>query len=99
MVIIKKIEKLRLQRNWSYYELAQEAGLTQSTLTSMLKRGNLPKIDTLLSICNAFGITLSQFFHEDEETEILSKEEKELILLVRQYPEHKKQAIIDFLKK
>ncbi len=99
MDINKKIEKLRFQRGWSMYELAQEAGITQSTLTSMMKRGNPPKIDTLECICEAFGITLSQFFMEDEELEILSKKEKELISSFRKLPEVKQQALVELLKK
>lgn len=99
MDINKKIEKLRFQRGWSMYELAQEAGITQSTLTSMMKRGNPPKIDTLECICEAFGITLVQFFMEDEKLEILSPTEKDLISLFRNLSDPKKQALIDLLKK
>ncbi len=99
MDINKKIEKLRFQRGWSTYELAQEAGITQSTLTSMIRRGNPPKIETLECICEAFGITLAQFFIEDEQLEVLSKNEKELISLFRKIPEAKKRALIELLKK
>ncbi len=97
MDINKKIEKLRFQRGWSMYELAQEAGITQSTLTSMIKRGNPPKIETLSCICEAFGITLAQFFMEDEALEILSKEEKRLITSYRKLPATKQKALIDLL--
>ena len=99
MDINKKIEKLRFQRGWSMYELAQEAGITQSTLSSMIKRGNPPKIDTLECICEAFGITLAQFFTEDEQLEVLSPQEKELVSLFRKIPDDKQQALIYFLKK
>ena len=99
MDINKKIEKLRFQRGWSMYELAQEVGITQSTLTSMIKRGNPPKIDTLESICEAFGITLAQFFMEDEQLEVLSRNEKELVSLFRKISDVKQRALIDLLKK
>ena len=99
MDINKKIETLRFQRGWSVYELAQESGITQSTLTSMSKRGAPPKIETLQSICNAFGITLAQFFLEDEEIEILAPNEKELISNFRKLPEAKQRSLIDLLKK
>lgn len=98
MDINKKIENMRFQRGWSMYELAQEAGITQSTLTSMIKRGNPPKIDTLECICEAFGITLAQFFMEDEQLEFLSKNEKELVSLFRNMSEIKQQALINLLK-
>ncbi len=99
MDINKKIEKMRFQRGWSLYELAQEAGITQSTLTSMLKRGNPPKIDTLVCICDAFDITLAQFFTEDEELERLTPKEKELVLLFRNLPAEKQKSLLDLLKK
>ncbi len=99
MDINKKIEGLRFQRGWSLYELAQESGITQSTLTSMMKRGNPPKIDTLECICDAFGITLAQFFIEDEQLEVLSRSEKELISLFRRLPDTKQRALIELLKK
>lgn len=99
MDINKKIERLCYQRGWSMYDLAQEACITQSTLTSMIKRGNPPKIDTLTRICEAFGITLSQFFMEDEQIEILNQNEKELIELFRNLSDSKKRALIDLLKK
>ena len=98
MDINKKIRDLCFQRGWSMYELAQETGITQSTLTSLMKRGNPPKIETLQCICEAFGITLAQFFMEDESLEILSKSEKELINHFRRLSESKQTALMDFLK-
>ena len=99
MDINKKIRDLSFQRGWSMYELAQETGITQSTLSSIMKRGNPPKIETLQCICDAFGITLAQFFMEDEKVEFLSKNEKELISLFRKLPENKQCSLIDLLKK
>ena len=99
MNINEKIEKLRFERGWSVYELAQEAGVTQSTLSSMTKRGNPPKIDTLACICEAFGITLAQFFMEDEQLEILSEQEKELVGAFRKLPQHKQCALLELLSK
>lgn len=64
--ILKKIEKLRLEHNWSLYKLAEEAGLTQSTITNMFSRGTLPSIRTLDAICSAFNISLSEFFSEED---------------------------------
>lgn len=65
----------------------------------MIKRGNPPKIDTLECICDAFGITLAQFFIEDEQLEVLSRSEKELISLFRRLPDAKQRALIELLKK
>jgi transcriptional regulator with XRE-family HTH domain len=62
-------------------------------------RGNRLKIETLQALCEAFGITLSQFFLEDEQTEILSQKEKELISSFRALSPEKQQALLNFIKK
>lgn len=99
MDVNSKIEKLRFQRGWSMYELAQEMGVTQSTLTSIMRRGNPPKIETLERICEAFGITMAQFFIEDEELEVLNRREKELIAIFRRLPESKQKALLELIER
>ncbi len=79
MDILKRIKTLQNERGWSNYQLAQEAAMTQSTLTNMFARETLPSITTLTAICNAFGITLSEFFNENQTAIMLSNEELELI--------------------
>lgn len=78
MEILEKIEKLRSERGWSVYKLAEEAGLTQSTLANMFYRNSVPSISTLKQICDAFGLTLSQFFENDD-----SYTEDEMFLVSR----------------
>ena len=97
MDINKKIRNLCFQRGWSMYELAQEAGITQSTLSSIMSRGNPPKIETLECICDAFSITLSQFFIDDEHIEALSADEKRLITAYRELSDSKKNALLDLI--
>lgn len=98
MNIIAKIEKLREERGWTEYELAQQALVTQSTISSMKARNSPPKLDTLQAICNAFGLTLAQFFLEDEEIEVLSEQEKSLLDGFRKLPSKKQKALIDLIK-
>ncbi|MDR0916773.1 MAG: helix-turn-helix domain-containing protein [Oscillospiraceae bacterium] len=79
MDILQRITKLREARAWSEYRLAKEAGLSQSTLSNLYKRGNSPTISTLETICTAFGITLSQFFAETDEQPALTDDQRELL--------------------
>ena len=99
MDINKKIMDMCFQRGWTLYTLSLEAGITQSTLQSMMNRGNAPKIETLQAICEAFGITLSQFFLENEQVEILSENEVELIESFRRLTPEKQQALLKFIDK
>ena len=38
MDILEKITKMRLERGWTEYELAERAGLTQSTISSWYRK-------------------------------------------------------------
>ena len=66
MNVLDKITWLRLERNWSEYQLAEKSGLTQSTISTWYRKNMLPTIPSLIKICDAFGLTLSQFFLEDD---------------------------------
>ena len=91
MTVLEKIDKLRLARNWSINNLAMEAMLTQSTLNNLYTRGAEPKLSTLRAICNAFGITLAEFFADE-------REEDELLRRVRALSPSQKEALLHFLR-
>ncbi len=67
MNVLDKIVQLREARKWSEYLLAEKSGLTQSTISSWYRKNMLPTIPSLQKICDAFDITLSQFFMEENE--------------------------------
>lgn len=99
MDIIGKIKALRDARGWSTNRLALEAELTQSTVATLLSKENaLPGLDTLMRLCNAFGITLAQFFTDDETGELVSAQERALIERYRKLPEKKKAALLSLLE-
>lgn len=94
--VLERIDALRLQRNWSVNNLAMEAMLTQSTLNNLYARGTEPKLSTLRAICGAFGITLAEFFaDEDEETE--EDGDAELIRRVRALSAEQKKGLLALL--
>lgn len=93
MNVLEKIKKLQKERGWSTYRLAYESCLTPSTLSNMFARGTCPTVDTLEKICDAFGITLSEFFENDESKIYVSKEEIQLLNQYRALTEKEKIAI------
>lgn len=97
MDIINRIEKLKKQRGWSDYKLSLESGIAQSTLATMKQRKTPLKVDALQSICDAFGITLAQFFLEDEKVEILSEQERKLVENFRKLSSKKQIALLSLL--
>lgn len=97
MDIIGKIRTLQGERDWTDYKLAQEAGIPLATLSSLFQRKNPPKIETLQYICHAYGLTLAQFFWEDEKIEIVNDQEKDLLQKFRRLSSKQQQALISLL--
>ena len=92
MDILDRIRHLQEERNWSVYHLSLESGITQSTLNNMFKRGTDPSIRTLSALCEAFGITLADFFSEEGRTEI-SQSERALLMEYRKLSSKEKAAV------
>lgn len=78
MDVMKRIEDLRNERGWSTYRLAIASGLSVSTIANIYRRHTIPSLATIEAICNAFGITLSQFFADDMAMMPLSPEQKQM---------------------
>jgi len=74
--VLERITQLREERHWTEYQLAEHSGLTQSTISSWYRKGMLPTIPSLSKICDAFGITLSQFFLDDTNQSVLLNEKQ-----------------------
>ena len=99
MNVLDKITELRLERNWSEYQLAEKSGLTQSTISSWYRKNLIPTIPSLTKICEAFGITLSQFFLDDSDNSILITEQQHRLLHYASKLEPEQyNALIEFLK-
>lgn len=80
MDVLGKPHKLLDERGWTDYRLAQMSGLHESTISNIYRWNNIPTITTLESICKAFGITLSQFFADDDSDMVeVTPELKELL--------------------
>lgn len=74
-----KITDLCSKSGISKYRLSQRTGISQSALSDITKMKKLPTLITLEKICDAFRITLAQFFTEDGNVLDLSEEQKRLL--------------------
>lgn len=96
--VLDEIDRLRLKRGWTEYELAKRSDLTQSTISSWYRKRQLPTIHSLNKICTGLGITLSEFFAGGEEPVALTPEERELLDHWTSLSPAQKQSIQDLLK-
>ncbi len=98
MDIIQRINSLMEERQWSDYKLSVESGLSSSTIANIHRRNTIPSIPTLEAICDAFGITLSQFFNEGLVTVQLNSEQQELFTEWIMLTKEQKQLILAIIK-
>lgn len=91
MDVLARIDELRKEKGWSVNYLALEAGLTQSTLNNLYSRKTEPKISTLRAICEALGISLSDFFKEE------AASDDELVRKVKALSEENKAALLQLI--
>lgn len=66
----EKLRALLAARGWTEYRLAKESKLSESTFLNIFKRNATPSIPTLEAICGGLGITMSQFFADNEMVEL-----------------------------
>lgn len=99
MDILKKLDDLKKKNNWTDYRIAKEAGLADTTIANIFSRRALPHMDTLEAICRAFGLTLSQFFFDadQENVVILTKEQAEFFNRWESLPDAKKKLVMHFM--
>ena len=97
MDILKKLNDLRLERNMSVYRLAELSGINQSTLANTFSRGTIPSVQNLEKKCNALGVSLAQFFTEDEILIRLTPEEAVFFANYKKLPHSIKKSVDDIV--
>ncbi|MBQ9090692.1 MAG: helix-turn-helix transcriptional regulator [Anaerotignum sp.] len=77
--IMERVDKLCQKYNISKYRLSKLTGISQSSLSKMSKKQSTLSIITLEKICSAFGITLAQFFSNEDSYPDLSEDQLHLL--------------------
>ena len=89
----ERLRHLLNERGWTEYKLAKKCGLSQSTIANIYRRNTVPSIATLEAICRGFGITLSQFFADEEMVELTADLKQVFECWVSLTPNQKKAAV------
>lgn len=95
--ILGIIRKNRLSRGWSEYQLAERSGLPQSTISSWYKKGMTPSFSSLEKLCEAFGLTLAQFFADGEAPLPLTGEQRGMLDRWNRMTPAQQQSLLAFL--
>jgi transcriptional regulator with XRE-family HTH domain len=99
MDVLEKIRRLKLERHWTEYQLAEKSGLTQSTISSWYRNNTQPTISSLECVCKAFNMTLSQFFAENKsENQIFTENQLAILNEWNRLSDEQQHALLSFLK-
>ncbi len=93
--LVERIDRLRVQHNYSIYELAVKSGLSVNTIKYIYKKKSFPNIKTLLNICEAFEIPIWVLFYKDKSNSFITKNEYILIDNYKNLSDISKRLLIE----
>ena len=91
--IANRIKELCDKKQMTMYALSKKTGISQSSLSNLMKRGSTPSFYTLDRICDGLGITLPQFFSDDIGKLELSSEQKKVLKVWESLTDKEKEAV------
>lgn len=96
MNVLDRITELQNERNWTTYKLAQESGIPQSTISSWYSKKQTPAIASLEHICDAFNISMAQFFDNGEPVS-LTIEQQKILSAYNRLSKYQQAMLLNFL--
>lgn len=99
MDITNRIDELCRLHNMSKYRLSQITGISQSAFSKMARQQTSLSIETIHRICDAFGISMAQFFSESDEYPDLTLQQKHLLYYWGKMDKKKQEYILLMTKK
>ena len=92
-----RIAELCQKRGYTKYRLAQLTGITQTALGNILNQKSMPTMANLERICDAFEVTIAQFFSEDGRRLNLTDEQKEILDIWDSMEEKEREIFMTFI--
>ncbi|SFQ09802.1 Helix-turn-helix [Lachnospiraceae bacterium XBB1006] len=96
--IPKRIEELCKKHDISRYRLSQLSGISQTALGHIAHGDSEPTLATLEKICEAFGISMAQFFSEGGSYPDLTKEQKEILEVYSAASPEERKILLNFVR-
>ena len=97
MNVSERLKYYMERRGMTIYALAKASGLPWQTVKNLVNQMNNPTVATVDMLCRGLGITMSQFFSDEEEMISLTAEQKELLEQWNVITEDEKKVFVDLL--
>lgn len=95
--ISDRIEGLLKERGLRRVDIVNGTGLPESTVRSWSNSNKSPSAVTLQKVAEFFHVSL-EYLITGEDTEQMSKEERELLMLFRRFDERDKDTVLDLCR-
>lgn len=95
--VLNRIDELCRKYNMSRYRLSMKSSVDQATLSMLFNKKTVPTVYTIDKICNAFGITIAQFFSVNGEHTILTREQNHFIINCRSLNTTNKKVLTNYM--
>ncbi|HJC48701.1 MAG TPA: helix-turn-helix domain-containing protein [Candidatus Lachnoclostridium pullistercoris] len=89
-----RITSLRTAKHYTVNKLATLAGISQSYLRDVELGNKNPTVEVLSYVCDALGISLSEFFDDETEKKLISDP---LINAIYQLNKEQRESLLTFL--
>lgn len=99
MDMIKRIDELCQKRQISKYRLSQLTGISQSAFSKMSRQQSSLTVENIERICRALGISMAQFFAENNEYPDLTEKQQLLLNHWELLPEPKRDFVIEITER
>ena len=93
-----RIAELCEKRGYTKYRLSQLTDMSQTALANILNRRSVPTVVTLERICDAFDITLAQFFTENSGRLNLTEDQKEILEVWDSLESKEREILMTFIR-
>ncbi|MDE5911611.1 MAG: helix-turn-helix domain-containing protein [Clostridia bacterium] len=97
-VIYDKVNRLREEKGWTLYKLAEKAGVSKSALYNWRDKESIPSLIVLDSLCGALEITIIDFLLDGDELMSLTEEQKTLLDELGTLTSSQRKALINLVK-
>ncbi len=91
--IMAQIDYYLKKKGWTKYELTNQTALSSGTIYEWYNNHFAPSLKNIQTICEAFGISLSEFFSTTKEEQLGAYEDK-LFALCSQMTDAQKESLL-----
>ena len=93
-----RIAELCEKRGYTKYRLSQLTDMSQTALANILNKRSVPTVVTLERICDAFDITLAQFFTENGGRLNLTEDQNEILEVWDGLESKEREILMTFIR-